>query len=97
MIALSLRELIPGTLSLEYAQSLACLGTIEYQEGQVIKALPMFLQAMDIYKSSPEDVMWDYVELQYLVAGIHYLAKDHEIARRTVESSLLICNEKFPD
>ena len=97
MIALSLRELIPGTRSLEYAQSLACLGTIEYKEGQVTKALPLFLQATDIYKISPEDVMWDYVEVQHLVAEIHYLAKDHEHARRTVESSLLICNEKFPD
>jgi len=95
--ALLLREVIPGISSLEYAQSLASLGEVEYKQDQPAKALPLLLKAMDIYTSSPKKVVWDYVEVQDLVGRIYYSRKDYVNARKTVDSSFLICNKRFPD
>lgn len=88
---------MPGESSQEYAQSLASLGVIEYKHDQPAKALPLLLKAMSVYTSFSNEVVWDYIEVQDLVGRIYYSRKDYDNALRGIESSMLICHERFPD
>lgn len=92
-----MREVAPGPGSIEYAQSLTCLGEVEFGQNQLSEALKNLKRALSIYRSFDEGAPWECIRIQTLISRIFYLQEDFENARRAVETCQLKMEEHFPD
>lgn len=90
-----MRKSTPGPGSLEYADSLTCLGEIDFGEGNLSDALQNLIKALDIYRAFNDEVAWESLRIQELVGRIFFLRKDYDNAAAAATACLLKCEEEF--
>lgn len=95
--ALVHRKRLNGQKSLEYAQSLLCLGELEFKQGNFSEALSNLKASLNILKTNPDEVALDILKSQEILSRIYWSKKEYTLCTKLVDASIFVCMETCPE